>query len=117
LAWPYWPFCPLIELIWMMRPHLRARMPSITGRVTLKQESRLVQITSRHCSGDILWKVVSRVMPALLTRISTGPSWRSTSRTIASASCGEETSPLASATVMPSAAICDCQARAFSSLR
>ena len=70
----------------MMRPHLRARMPSITGRVTLKQESRLVQMTSRHCSELILWKVVSRVMPALLTRMSTGPSCASTARTIASAS-------------------------------
>jgi len=33
-----------------MRPHLRWRMPSITGRVTLKQALRLVFTTSVHCS-------------------------------------------------------------------
>ena len=70
----------------MIRPHLRSRMPSITGRVTLNTELRLVQMTSFHCCDVILWKVVSRVMPALLTRMSTGPSWRSISRTIVSAS-------------------------------
>jgi hypothetical protein len=85
--------------------------------VTLKQEIRLVQMTFGHCSALILWKVVSRVMPALLTRISTGPSCDSTARTIASAVSGSETSPGASATSMPSAAHLRCQARAFSSLR
>jgi hypothetical protein len=76
-------------------------MPSITGRVTLKHELRLVQMTSFHCSGVMRWKVVSRVMPALLTRMSTGPSWRSMSRTIASASAAVETSPRAIATSTP----------------
>ena len=51
-------------------------------------------MTSFHCCAVMRWKVVSRVMPALLTRMSTGPSLASTSRTIASASSGEETSPL-----------------------
>ena len=35
----------------MMRPHLRSRMPSITGRVTLNTELRLVVMTSFHCCG------------------------------------------------------------------
>jgi len=87
----------LIELIWMIRPHLRSRMPSITGRVTLNTELRLVLMTSPHCAAVILWKVPSRVMPALLIRISTGPSVCSTSLTIACASSGEVTSPLTSA--------------------
>ena len=35
----------------MMRPNLRSRMPSITGRVMLNSELRLVLITASHCSG------------------------------------------------------------------
>ncbi len=31
-------------------------------------------MTSRHCCGVILCSMASRVMPALLTRMSTGPS-------------------------------------------
>ena len=34
----------------MMRPKLRARMPSMTSRVMLKTESRLVRITASHFS-------------------------------------------------------------------
>ena len=60
-------------------------MPSITGRVTLKHELRLVLITSSTAGTFILWKVVSRVMPALLTRMSIGPSWLRPRGTIASA--------------------------------
>ena len=33
-----------------MRPKPRSRMPLITGRVMLNSESRLVRITSDHCS-------------------------------------------------------------------
>ena len=33
-----------------MRPNLRSRMPSITGRHMLNSESRLVLITAFHCS-------------------------------------------------------------------
>ena len=32
----------------MMRPKLRARIPSMTGRVIVNIESRLVAITARH---------------------------------------------------------------------
>jgi hypothetical protein len=56
-----------------MRPKLRARIESITQRQMLKQEPRLVWITSAHCSGVIRCMVLSRVMPALLTTMSTGP--------------------------------------------
>ena len=35
-------------------------------------------MTSFHCSGVILWNMASRVMPALLTRISIGPRSAST---------------------------------------
>ena len=56
-----------------MRPKLRSRMPSITGRVMVNMESRLVRITADQASWSILWNQPSRVMPALLTRMSTGP--------------------------------------------
>ena len=62
----------------MMRPNLRARMPSITCRVMLNSEPRLVPITAFHCSGVMRWNMVSRVMPALLTSTSIGPSSAST---------------------------------------
>ena len=57
----------------MMRPKPRARMPSISGRHMLNCELRLVLITAVHCSIDILWNIVSRVIPALFTRMSIGP--------------------------------------------
>ena len=60
-------------VILTIRPKPRSRMPSITGRVMLKSEFKLVLITSDHCSGVILWSVVSRVIPALLMRMSIGP--------------------------------------------
>ena len=40
----------------------------------LKQEERLVWMTAFHCSKSMRCSVESRVMPALLTRISIGPS-------------------------------------------
>ena len=56
-----------------MRPKLRLRMPSMTGRHMLKSELRLVLMTAFHWSGLILWKKPSRVMPALFTTTSMGP--------------------------------------------
>ena len=78
----------------MMRPNLRARMPSITGRVMLNSEPRLVLITAFHCSSVILWKAPSLVMPALLTSTSTGPRSASTFLTPAAQASNEETSHL-----------------------
>jgi hypothetical protein len=79
LAWPICPFWPLIDEILTMRPNLRSRMPSMTGRHMLNSELRLVLMTALHCSGFMRWNMVSRVMPALLTSTSTGPSAASTS--------------------------------------
>ena len=61
-----------------MRPRPRSRMPSITGRHMLNSELRLVSITAVHCSGVMRWKTESRMIPALLTSTSTGPSSAST---------------------------------------
>ncbi|MNU03130.1 hypothetical protein D3C72_2470510 [compost metagenome] len=61
-----------------MRPNPRSRMPPQTGCVILNRPDRLVSMTSRHCCGVILWNMTSRVMPALLTRTSTGPRSAST---------------------------------------
>ena len=61
-----------------MRPKPRSRMPSITGRHMLNSDPRLVSVTAFHCSTVILCSVVSRVIPALFTRTSTGPRSAST---------------------------------------
>ena len=51
-------------------------MPSITALDMLKHETRLVWITAFHCSKLMRCIVASRVMPALLTSTSIGPSSR-----------------------------------------
>ena len=56
-----------------MRPKLRERMPSMTSRVMLKTESRLVRITASQFSLVMRCSMASRVMPALLTSMSIGP--------------------------------------------
>ena len=56
-----------------MRPKLRARMPSMTSRVMLNTESRLVRITASQLSLVMRCSMPSRVMPALLTSTSIGP--------------------------------------------
>ena len=56
-------------------------MPGNTALAMLKQEPRLVSITARQSSALIFMIVPSRVMPALLTRMSTGPSASATART------------------------------------
>ncbi len=85
----------------MMRPQPRSTMPSITWRVTLKTLSRLVESTARHCSSVILRKVESRVMPAQLMRMSTGPCSASIFFTIAPMASKSVTSPKASALEVP----------------
>ena len=49
-------------------------MPSMTALDMLKHDERLVWMTAFHCSKLIRCIVASRVMPALLTSTSTGPS-------------------------------------------
>ena len=48
-------------------------MPSHTGLVMLKALSRLVLMTASQSALVIFLKVVSRVIPALFTRMSTAP--------------------------------------------
>ena len=57
----------------MMRPQPRSSIPSHTCLVMLKQESRLVFITASQLTLSIFLKVMSRVMPALFTSTSIGP--------------------------------------------
>jgi hypothetical protein len=63
----------LIEEMLMMRPQPRSTMPSHTGLVMLNTLSRLVRSTASQSGLPIFRKVASRVMPALLTSTSTGP--------------------------------------------
>ncbi|MNC86082.1 hypothetical protein D3C83_17140 [compost metagenome] len=73
MVWPKAPFCPFTEDTLITRPQARSTMPSITCLVMLKQESRLVRITASQSDLDIFLNVMSRVMPALFTRMSIGP--------------------------------------------
>src|SRR5450755_2030283 len=57
----------------MMRPQPRSTMPSQTCLVMLKHESRLVLMTASQFALSIFLNVMSRVMPALFTSTSTGP--------------------------------------------
>jgi hypothetical protein len=64
------------------RDNLLARRPSnVTGRHMLKSALRSVAVTASHCALVILCKVLSRTIPALLTRTSMAPTAASTSRT------------------------------------
>src|SRR5690554_4757787 len=56
-----------------MRPKPRATIPSTAWRHRLNTLSRFTDSTASHCARSILRSVVSRVMPAALTRMS-GPS-------------------------------------------
>src|SRR5476651_2199756 len=57
----------------MTRPQPRSIMPSHTCLVMLKQESRFACITASQLILSIFLKVISRVIPALLTSTSTAP--------------------------------------------
>jgi hypothetical protein len=94
LTWPYWPAWPLIEPILTIRPYLRSFMPAHTAFAMLKQPPRLTSITSSQAARSIRFIVPSRVIPALLTRISTGPSSLSTCATPARQASRSATSHL-----------------------
>ncbi|MNJ26649.1 hypothetical protein D3C77_211390 [compost metagenome] len=81
-------------------------MPLMTWRVMLKTLSILTRITSDHWSAVILWKKPSRVMPALFTSTSMGPSCASTSRTARSQSSNEPTLPFTTMTPSSRAVAC-----------
>ncbi|MNC93065.1 hypothetical protein D3C83_96090 [compost metagenome] len=56
-----------------MRPQPRSVMPSTTWRVTLNTLFRLVLITAIQSCSVMRLNTASRVMPALLTSMSMGP--------------------------------------------
>ena len=59
----------------MTRPQPRSTMPSTTCLLMLNRLSRLVRMTASQLTLSIFLKVMSRVMPALLTRTSTAPTF------------------------------------------
>src|SRR5262245_36855111 len=65
-----------------MRPYFCARMISHTALVQFTAPIRWTSITARKSSSSILLKVLSRRMPALLTRMSTRPQRAIVSATI-----------------------------------
>src|SRR5215468_3436831 len=64
-------------------PRLRSIIPGATARAQRNMEVRLVTSTSSHSSSVTSTDALSRVTPALLTRMSMGPSARSASVTAA----------------------------------
>src|SRR5882724_3277129 len=86
------PVCAAIEERLMMRPHLALRMLGRTRWVTRNIE---VRFTRRKCSKicSVTWSGGRTwAMPALLTRMATGPSLSSTDFTMRSTSADFETS-------------------------
>ncbi|MNV91009.1 hypothetical protein D3C71_1854550 [compost metagenome] len=67
---PNAPLLPLTDEMFTMRPHPRSAMPPHSGCVMLNIESRLLRRTSDQFSKLILRRRASRVMPALLIRMS-----------------------------------------------
>ncbi|CAE6869579.1 hypothetical protein R75461_08495 [Paraburkholderia nemoris] len=63
----------MIEEMLTMRPQPCSTIPSHTCFVMLYTESRLVRITASQFTLSSLLKLASRVMPALLIRMLTGP--------------------------------------------
>ena len=65
----------------MTRPQPRSVMPSTTCLLMLNRLSRLVRSTASQLTLSIFLKVMSRVIPALLTSTSTSPTFSRTSAT------------------------------------
>src|SRR5690554_650951 len=84
------------------RPKPRADMPSTAGRHMLNTPPRFTSSTCCHCSGAILRRVTSRVMPAALTRMSSAPRSRSVSATKAAQASKSDTSSAVKPTSSPS---------------
>jgi len=63
----------------MILPQPRSAIFDETCLVMLKRLLRLVEITAFHCASSIRANILSRVMPALLTRMSIGPTLASAS--------------------------------------
>ena len=89
MAWPALPICPDTLDMLMIRPARALIIGRITARVMLKAPVRLTVRTSAQALSVIRMTRSSRVMPALLTRMSTRPSSLSVSSTIAAQAAGE----------------------------
>ena len=72
----------------MMRPHFRAFMPGTAARMVWKAAERLIAMIASHFSGGKSSIGETNWMPALLTRMSSEPSFFSASATIAAISGG-----------------------------
>jgi hypothetical protein len=83
----------LSDEILMIRPKPRWVMPLTTWRVMLKTLSRFVVNTAFHMSGSMFVSLASRVMPAQLTSMSTGPTDSSTRVIVSAQDSKQVTSP------------------------
>ena len=105
---------PTTEPIVMIRPQRARTMPRRQARVTRNAPVRSVASTAAQSSSFIRIASVSRVMPALLTRISGRPSWSAITSSIAPTASGSATSAWIVALRRPSAAISAAAASAAS---
>ncbi len=85
----------------MMRPLRAFIMPRSTALLRRNTEPRFVSITASQSSGFMRSSKVSRVMPALLTRIVTAPSFASMSAIAASQAAPSATSSTIPRPAMP----------------
>jgi hypothetical protein len=92
LAWPICPAWPDTLVMLMIRPPLARSIGRVTALSVKKAPNRFVSSTSRHASVVMRMIRSSRVMPALLTRMSTLPNSASAALTSSSAASGWVTS-------------------------
>ena len=87
------PVWPMIEEMFTIRPLPRSSMCSSAALDMKNVPERLTSRTFSQSSSPIFSTVLSLVMPALLTRMSSRPCWSITSAIVRRQSSGEPTLP------------------------
>ena len=100
----------------MIEPALAFIMVRVTAFTVLKQDLRLILITSSQFSSDILISKLSRVIPALFTRMSIPPKNVTTSPINLSAAAKSEASERKPLAFIPKASNSFSSASPFSTL-
>ena len=101
--------------MFMIEPLRAFNIGLITAFVKLKTDFKFTRMTSSHCSSLMRMSKVSRVIPALFTKMSTVPNSATTSSTNVCAALKSEASLLYPFAFTPFAASSASNARAFSS--
>src|SRR5574341_1179658 len=94
------PSAPMEDVLTTL-PHARSRIPGRAAWQHRKVPFRLTASTASHCSSVILAAIASRLMPALLIRMSSRPNARTVSWTTRSQSAFFATSPATMSALAP----------------